>query len=231
MIRKLTDRYFTEDRKYAEIFGLSSDDKPVEGLATGSKFTEVDTGITYLFDEVSAEWFAQGSGNGKTSIAGATVTLGSSPAYTGSQRTQTVSSVKLGATTLVADTDYKIKDNTGTDVGSYELHIVGIGSYTGALAEAWEITKGSGSVTASPDELSLTAEGDNGTSTLTIVGDGEVTVQSSAAAVATASVSGTTVTVVPVGAGSATITVTLADGEKYEGGTDTISVTVEAAGG
>ena len=63
MIRKLTDRYFTEDRKYAEIFGLSSDDKPVEGLATGSKFTEVDTGIEYLFDEVSGEWFAQGSGN------------------------------------------------------------------------------------------------------------------------------------------------------------------------
>ena len=229
MIRKLTDRYFTEDRKYAEIFGMSSDDKPAEGLVTGSKFTEVDTGVIYLFDEVSGEWFAQGSGNGKTSISGATVVLGSSPAYDGSQKTQTVSSVKIGATTLVADTDYKVKGNKGTDVGNYELQIVGIGSYTGVLVEAWEIVKGSGSVTASPDELSLTEGGDNGTSTLTIVGDGEVSVESSAAAVATASVSGTTVTVVPVGEGSATITVTLADGEKYEGGTDTISVTVEAA--
>ena len=148
MIRKLTDRYFTEDRKYAEMFGMSSDDKPAEGLATGSKFTEVDTGIVYLFDEVSGEWFAQGSGNGKTSIAGATVVLGSSPAYDGSQKTQTVSSVKIGSTTLVADTDYKIKNNTGTNVGNYELQIVGIGSYTGAISEAWEITKGSGSVTA-----------------------------------------------------------------------------------
>lgn len=224
MIRKLTDRYFTD----AEIFGMSSDDKPVDGLVTGSKFTEVDTGIEYLFDEVSGEWFAQGPGNGKTSIAGATVVLGSSPAYDGTKKTQTVSSVKIGSTTLVADTDYKIKNNTGTNVGDYTLQIVGIGSYTGAISEVWQITKGSGSVTASPDELTLTEDGDSGTSTLTIVGDGEVSVESSAVAVATASVSGTTVTVVPVGAGSATITVTLADGEKYEGGTDTISVTVEA---
>lgn len=228
MIRKLTDRYFNMGKKYAEIFGTSSDDKPVEGLVTGSKFTEVDTGIIYLFDETGVEWFAQGSGNGKTSIAGATVTLGSSPVYNGSQKTQSVSSVKLGATTLTENTDYKVKGNTGTDVGDYELQIVGIGSYTGAIIEAWEIAKGSGSVTASPDSLSLTEGGDNGTSTLTIVGDGAVSVASSTAAVATASVSGTTVTVVPVGAGSATITVTLADGEKYEGGTDTISVTVEA---
>lgn len=229
MIRKLVDRYFTEDRKYAEIFGMSSDDKPVEGLVTGSKFTEVDTGIVYLFDEVSQEWFAQGTGNGKTSIAGATVTLGSSPAYNGTQKTQTVSSVKIGATTLVADTDYKIKGNTGTDVGSYVLQIVGIGSYTGAISEGWRIVKGSGSVTASPDSLSLTEGGDAGTSAMTVVGDGEVSVSTSAKAVATASVEGTTVTVVPVAEGSATITVTLADGEKYEGGTDTISVTVEAA--
>ena len=229
MIRKLVDRYFTEDRKYAEIFGMSSDDKPVEGLVTGSKFTEVDTGIVYLFDEVSQEWFAQGTGNGKTSIAGATVTLGSSPAYNGTQKTQTVSSVKIGATTLVADTDYKIKGNTATDVGSYVLQIVGIGSYTGAISEGWQIVKGSGSVTASPDSLSLTEGGDAGTSALTVVGDGEVSVSTSAKAVATASVEGTTVTVVPVAEGSATITVTLADGEKYEGGTDTISVTVEAA--
>lgn len=226
---KLVDRFFTEGRKYAEIYGMSSETKPVDGLVTGSKFTECDTGIVYLFDEVSGEWFAQGSGNGRTSIKDAAVVLGSSPKYDGTQKTQTVSSVKIGSTTLVANTDYKIKDNTGTEVGSYELHIVGIGSYTGAITCAWEIEKGTGSVTASPDELTLTAEGDNGTSTLTVVGDGEISVASSAKAVATASVAGTTVTVVPVAAGSATITVTLADGEKYEGGTDTISVTVEAA--
>lgn len=64
MIRKLVDRYFSEDDKYVEMFGLSTDTKPKAGLITGSKFTEVDTGDVYLFDEegdgtwakVSAGW-------------------------------------------------------------------------------------------------------------------------------------------------------------------------------
>ena len=64
MIRKLVDRYFSESKKYTEMFGLSTDDKPLTGLVTGSKFTEVDTGDVYLFDEtgdgtwtkVSAGW-------------------------------------------------------------------------------------------------------------------------------------------------------------------------------
>ena len=229
MVRVLKEETFVDGKKYAEITGNSGDSKPVDGLVNGSKFTEVDTGIISLFDEASAEWFAQGSGNGKTSIAGATVTLGSSPAYDGTEKTQGVSSVKLGATTPTADTDYKIKGNKATEIGTYELHIVGIGSYTGSIAESWQITQGSGSVVASPDSLSLTAGGDAGTSTLTVTGDGAISVSTSAKAVATATVDGTTVTVTPVAEGSATITVTLADGEKYTGGTDTISVTVEAA--
>lgn len=64
MIRKLVDRYYTENKKYVEMFGLSSDDKPLTGLVTGSKFTEVNSGDVYLFDEtgdgtwtkVSAGW-------------------------------------------------------------------------------------------------------------------------------------------------------------------------------
>lgn len=229
MVRFLVEQLFEGGKKYAEVAATSGDDRPAEGLVTGSKLKEVDTGIEYLFDEASGEWFAQGSGNGKTSIVGATVTLGSSPAYDGTEKTQSISSVKIGATTLVADTDYKVKGNKATDIGTYELQVVGIGSYTGAIAESWQITKGSGSVVASPDSLSLTAGGDSGTSALTITGDGEVSVSSSAKAVATATVEGTTVTVTPIAEGSATITVTLADGEKYTGGTDTISVTVEAA--
>ena len=229
MVRILIDRAFDTALHYIEAVGLSADTKPTADIVTGSRFTEVDTGIISLFDEASAEWFAQGSGNGKTSIAGATVTLGSSPAYDGTEKTQGVSSVKLGATTLTADTDYKIKGNKATEIGTYELHIVGIGSYTGSIAKSWQITQGSGSVVASPDSLSLTAGGDVGTSTLTVTGDGAISVATSAKAVATATVEGTTVTVAPVAEGSATITVTLADGEKYTGSTDTISVTVEAA--
>ena len=229
MIRKLVDRYFSEDDKYSEMYGLSTDDKPVSGLITGSKFTEVDTGIIYLFDEESATWTPSNAGNGKTSIVGATVTLGSAVKYDGTEKTKAVSSVVLGETTLTANTDYIVKDNKATDVGSYVLHIIGIGSYTGVIAEAWSIGKGDGSVTASPDSLSLTAEGSDGTSTLTVTGDGAISVSSSAEAVATAEVSGTTVTVHPLAEGSATITVTMAATDHYTTASDTISVTVEAA--
>ena len=159
------------------------------------------------------------------------MTLGSSPKYDGTEKTQTVSSVKIGASTLTENTDYKVQGNKGTEIGAYTLRIVGIGSYAGTLYEAWEIVKGTGSVVASPDSLSLTEGGDAGTSTLTVTGDGEISVSTSAKAVATATVEGATVTVTPVAEGSATITVTLADGDLYEGGTDTISVTVAAAEG
>ena len=227
-MRKLVEIMFDENKWYIEAVGMSGETKPSEGIITGSKFTEADTGIESVFDEESGEWFAQNTGNGRTSIAGATVTLGSSPKYDGTQKTQSVSSVKIGATTLVADTDYKVKDNQATDVGTHVLRIVGIGSYTGAIAVDFQIAKGDGSVTASPDSLSLTEGGDAGESALTITGDGAVSVESSAVAVATAELVGSKVIVTPVGEGSATITVTLADGDNYNGGTDTISVTVAA---
>ena len=226
MIRKLVDRYFNEDDKYSEMFGLSSDNKPIGGLITGSKFIEVDTGIVYLFDEESATWTPSNSGNGKTNIKGATVVLGSALKYDGTAKTKSVSSVKIGATTLTENTDYIVKDNTATEIGNYVLHIVGIGSYTGIIAEEWSIGKGDGSVTASPDSLSLTAEGDDGTSTLSVTGDGEISVSSSAEAVATAEVSDGTVTVHPLTAGSATITVTMAATDHYTTASDTIAVTV-----
>lgn len=57
MIRKVVNKPFTDDKNYVEMFGLSStDDKPTAGIITGSKFTEVDTGDVYLFDEVSGTW-------------------------------------------------------------------------------------------------------------------------------------------------------------------------------
>ncbi|MBO5970476.1 MAG: hypothetical protein J6S14_18495 [Clostridia bacterium] len=229
MIRTLKCYTYNEDNRYSELVGLSSDVKPVSGLVTGSKFTEVDTGIVYLFDEDSEEWFAQNSGNGKTLITGATVVLGSALTYDGTEKTKTVTSVTVGETVLVADTDYKVKNNKGTYPGTYYMQIIGIGSYTGVINEDWSIGKGSGSVTASPDSLALTEGGDDGESTLTVVGDGVITVSSSATAVATASLADNKVIISPVAEGSATITVTLADGTLYNGGTDTISVTVEAA--
>ena len=102
MIRTLERRAFTADKLLCKFAGNSSDSKPTEGIVTGSSFLEVDTGIEYLFDEDVSGWVAQGSGNGKTSIAGATVTLGSALTYNGSEQTQTVSTVKIGTTTLTS---------------------------------------------------------------------------------------------------------------------------------
>ena len=51
MIRILKEINFDGDNKYIEAAGLSTDTKPVEDLITGSRFTEVDTGDVYAFDE------------------------------------------------------------------------------------------------------------------------------------------------------------------------------------
>ena len=51
MIRAIVEKAFTPMKKYVELFGKSTDSKPTTGIVTGSKFTEVDTGDEYLFDE------------------------------------------------------------------------------------------------------------------------------------------------------------------------------------
>ena len=229
MIRTLERRAFVGNLLLCKFAGNSGDTKPTDFIVTGSSFLEVDTGIEYLFDEFSGGWVAQNTGNGKTSVAGATVTLGSAVSYDGTEKTQGISSVKIGATTLTADTDYTVEGNKATEPGTYTMRIKGIGDYVGYVDKEWTLGKGTGSVIASPDSLELTEDGEDGTSTLTVTGDGDVTVATSAADVATAEVDDGTVTVTPVGAGSATITVTLAGSDHYTGDTDTISVTVAAA--
>lgn len=56
MIRNLIEKTFAEGLRYIEAAGLSTDEKPTEGLVTGSRFTEVDTGDVYAFDEVGGAW-------------------------------------------------------------------------------------------------------------------------------------------------------------------------------
>ena len=46
-------------KHYYEMAGLSSETKPVEGVAMGSKAVEVDTGDIYLFNETAHEWTKQ----------------------------------------------------------------------------------------------------------------------------------------------------------------------------
>ena len=228
MIRNIIERSVA-NLMYIEAYGLSTDDKPVDGIITGSKFTEVDTGIESIFDEASGTWSAVNSGNGKTSIANAVVTLGTALTYTGNEQTQTVSSVKIGDTTLVADTDYNVHDNKATDVGDYTLRIVGKGSYAGGIAKDFSVAKADGSLTPTDDSMELVV-GTDGDNVITVVGDGELNVAVDDTAIATAIVATennvTTLTVTPVAAGSATVTITMADSANYNGTTATVAVTV-----
>ena len=56
MIRVMEQKYIATNFFYNEFAGLSTDTKPVDGVATGSVFVEVDTGKVYLFDEVGKTW-------------------------------------------------------------------------------------------------------------------------------------------------------------------------------
>ena len=60
MIRALIEQTFDSTKKYLVLFGLSTDNKPVSGLITGSEFHEVDTGVKYEFDEVNSQWHEVG---------------------------------------------------------------------------------------------------------------------------------------------------------------------------
>lgn len=44
--------------EYIEGEGLSTDTKPTEGIANGSKFMEMDTSTLYMFDLSSKTWIA-----------------------------------------------------------------------------------------------------------------------------------------------------------------------------
>jgi len=54
--------------KYLEMAGNSLDTKPTTGVATGSLFTEADTGKLYIYDETTAQWYETDAGGGSGGI-------------------------------------------------------------------------------------------------------------------------------------------------------------------
>lgn len=56
MIRRIVDQHFVDGKHYIEAYGLSTDSKPTDDVVMGSKFTVVDTGKVYLFNEASSTW-------------------------------------------------------------------------------------------------------------------------------------------------------------------------------
>lgn len=169
--------------------------------------------------------FGYSSGPSAIDISSATVTLGSSLTYNGTEQTQTVS-VEVDGVTLTENTDYTITDNTATNAGSYTLSILGTGAYSGTKTASWSIAKAQGSISVNPSSLTIVGANSTGTATITSVGDGVISAVSSDASVATVAVSGNTVTVTSVASGSAIVTVTLADGQNYLGDSTTVSVSV-----
>ena len=74
------------------------------------------------------------------SVAGSVVTLSpTSFRYDGQTHSPTVTSVKLGDTTLTADTDYTVEIPTETAAGTYTVTITGKGNYTGTAAATFTI--------------------------------------------------------------------------------------------
>ena len=53
MIRVLYERVFDDGLKYIEGACVADDTKPTEGIVTGSKLVEADTGDVYMFYEDS----------------------------------------------------------------------------------------------------------------------------------------------------------------------------------
>lgn len=64
MIRTIESKLTDTNRAYVELAGLSTDTKPTDGLATGSIFTEVDTGTVFFFNDASGTWIEQFSFQG-----------------------------------------------------------------------------------------------------------------------------------------------------------------------
>lgn len=80
MIRSKRVNGYSDNAVLSEFYGLSTDTKPTENVATGSVFLEVDTGATFLYDEESEDWTevesgSGGGGGGDSDFSTAEVTL------------------------------------------------------------------------------------------------------------------------------------------------------------
>ena len=127
----------------------------IDGLSVtaGSDYTiSGNTGINA--GQYTANIAGQGNYTGSTtadwsigpkSITGAAVTLSdTSFDFTGSERSVTVTSVKLGDETLEEGKDYTVTGKlSGKDADTYTVEVTGKGNYTGTVTADWSIGPGS----------------------------------------------------------------------------------------
>ena len=147
------------------------------------------------------------------SIDGVSIELANkSFAYTGSEQTVNITSVKLSDGTILGTDDYVIKDNSNkaTNAGEITLTIEGKGNYTGTATTTWAITKAVPKLAdfdVVPDlsnELTYSGEEQIVNVTTKARGMGMITVRYNGS------------TEKPVNVGNYAITIDVADGSNYK---------------
>ncbi len=137
------------------------------------------------------------------SISGATITLGDSLTYTGSQQTQTITSVVVDGLTVTYDVSGNVQTNVGEN--DYTLTVTGNGNFTDEATKTWNITRKT--VNASVEVVGQQVYTGSEICPNVIVKDGDVEIPSTEY---TVGYSGN------VNAGTATVTVSNANGGNYD---------------
>lgn len=175
--------------------------------------------IFSLKDKVGTQW-ADGTTEDKTvswSIGRATVnvpTQSGSLTYNGEAQSPSWSGYDSSKMTLGGTT-------SGTNAGSYDANFTTTANYqwpdgtTEAKTVSWSIQKAAGSLSISPESMTLDTSATSKAITVTRAGTGAISAQSSAPAIASVSVSGNQVTVTGLANGSANITISVAADTNY----------------
>ena len=175
--------------------------------------------IFSLKDKVGTEW-ADGTTEDKTvswSIGRATVnvpTQSGSLTYNGEAQSPSWSGYDSSKMTLGGTT-------SGTNAGSYDANFTTTANYqwpdgtTEAKTVSWSIQKAAGSLSISPESMTLDTSATSKVITVTRAGTGAISAQSSAPKIASVSVSGNQVTVTGLANGSANITISVAADTNY----------------
>lgn len=175
--------------------------------------------IFSLKDKVGTQW-ADGTTEDKTvswSIGRATVnvpTQSGSLTYNGEAQSPSWSGYDSSKMTLGGTT-------SGTNAGSYDANFTTTANYqwpdetTEAKTVSWSIQKAAGSLSISPESMTLDTSATSKVITVTRAGTGAISAQSSAPMIASVSVSGNQVTVTGLANGSANITISVAADTNY----------------
>lgn len=175
--------------------------------------------IFSLKDKVGTQW-ADGTTEDKTvswSIGRATVnvpTQSGSLTYNGEAQSPSWSGYDSSKMTLGGTT-------SGTNAGSYDANFATTANYqwpdgtTEAKTVSWSIQKAAGSLSISPESMTLDTSATSKVITVTRAGTGAISAQSSAPTIASVSVSGNQVTVTGLANGSANITISVAADTNY----------------